>query len=42
MQDKKRRIVVLSEGYFGDLEAKTASGLYMIKPEAVLASKSPK
>jgi len=27
MQEKKRRIVILSEGYFGDLEAKTASGL---------------
>jgi len=37
MQDKKRRIVVLSEGYFGDLEAKTASGLIMYKPEEVVA-----
>jgi len=31
MPDKKRRIVILSEGYFGDLEAKTASGLLMYR-----------
>jgi len=37
MQKKKRRIVILSEGYFGDLEAKTASGLIMYKPEEVVA-----
>lgn len=37
MSDKKRRIVVLSEGYFGDLEAKTASGLIMCRPEEVVA-----
>ena len=37
MPEKKRRIVILSEGYFGDLEAKTASGLIMYKPEDVVA-----
>ena len=37
MQEKKRRIVILSEGYFGDLEAKTASGLIMYRPEEVVA-----
>ncbi len=37
MQKKKRRIVILSEGYFGDLEAKTASGLIRYKPEEVVA-----
>jgi uncharacterized NAD-dependent epimerase/dehydratase family protein len=37
MQDKKRHIVILTEGYFGDLEAKTASGLIMYKPEEVVA-----
>jgi len=37
MLEKKRRIVILSEGYFGDLEAKTASGLIMYKPEDVVA-----
>ena len=37
MEDRKRRIVILSEGYFGDLEAKTASGLIMYKPEEVVA-----
>jgi uncharacterized NAD-dependent epimerase/dehydratase family protein len=37
MPDRKRRIVILSEGYFGDLEAKTASGLIMYKPEEVVA-----
>jgi uncharacterized NAD-dependent epimerase/dehydratase family protein len=37
MSRKKRRIVILSEGYFGDLEAKTASGLIMYKPEEVVA-----
>jgi uncharacterized NAD-dependent epimerase/dehydratase family protein len=37
MPEKKRRIVILSEGYFGDLEAKTASGLIMYKPEEVVA-----
>lgn len=37
MLEKKRRITILSEGYFGDLEAKTASGLIMYKPEAVVA-----
>lgn len=37
MQRKKRRIVILSQGYFGDFEAKTASGLIMYKPEEVVA-----
>jgi uncharacterized NAD-dependent epimerase/dehydratase family protein len=37
MPEKKRRIVILSEGYFGDLEAKTASGLIMYRPEEVVA-----
>lgn len=37
VQKKKRRIVILSEGYFGDLEAKTASGLIMYRPEEVVA-----
>ncbi len=37
MHQKKRRIVILSEGFFGDLEAKTASGLIMYKPEEVVA-----
>jgi uncharacterized NAD-dependent epimerase/dehydratase family protein len=37
MIEKKRRIVILSEGYFGDLEAKTASGLIMYKPDEVVA-----
>ncbi|MCK4384856.1 MAG: DUF1611 domain-containing protein [candidate division Zixibacteria bacterium] len=37
MSDKKRRIAILSEGYFGDLEAKTASGLIMYRPEEVVA-----
>ena len=37
MQEKKRRIAILSEGFFGDLEAKTASGLIMYKPEEVVA-----
>jgi len=37
MQQTKRRIVILSEGFFGDLEAKTASGLIMYKPEDVVA-----
>jgi uncharacterized NAD-dependent epimerase/dehydratase family protein len=37
VEKKKRRIVILSEGYFGDLEAKTASGLIMYKPEEVVA-----
>jgi uncharacterized NAD-dependent epimerase/dehydratase family protein len=37
MPEKKRRIVILTEGYFGDLEAKTASGLIMYKPEEVVA-----
>ncbi|MGB8656472.1 MAG: DUF1611 domain-containing protein [Candidatus Zixiibacteriota bacterium] len=37
MTVRKRRIVVLTEGYFGDLEAKTASGLIMYKPEEVVA-----
>ena len=37
MHNKKRRIVILCEGYFGDLEAKTASGLIMYKPEEVVA-----
>jgi uncharacterized NAD-dependent epimerase/dehydratase family protein len=34
---KKRRIVILSQGYFGDLEAKTASGLIRYRPEEVVA-----
>lgn len=34
---QKRRIVILAEGYFGDLEAKTASGLIMYKPKEVVA-----
>jgi uncharacterized NAD-dependent epimerase/dehydratase family protein len=37
MSDKKRRIVILTEGYFGGLEAKTATGLLMYKPEEVVA-----
>jgi len=37
MQEEKRRIVILAEGFFGDLEAKTASGLIMYKPEEVVA-----
>jgi uncharacterized NAD-dependent epimerase/dehydratase family protein len=37
MQEKRRRIVILSEGYFGDLEAKTASGLIMYRPEEIVA-----
>lgn len=37
MPEKKRRIVILSEGYFGNLEAKTASGLIMYRPEEVVA-----
>jgi uncharacterized NAD-dependent epimerase/dehydratase family protein len=37
MSENKRRIVILTEGYFGDLEAKTASGLIMYKPEEVVA-----
>jgi len=37
MQKSKRRIVILSEGFFGDLEAKTASGLIMYKPDEVIA-----
>jgi uncharacterized NAD-dependent epimerase/dehydratase family protein len=37
MQERKRRIVILCEGYFGDLEGKTASGLIMYKPEEVVA-----
>ncbi len=37
MPERKRRIVILSEGYFGDLEAKTASGLIMYKPGEVMA-----
>lgn len=37
MPEKKRRIVILSESYFGDLEAKTASGLIMYKPDEVVA-----
>ncbi|MFH1336507.1 MAG: DUF1611 domain-containing protein, partial [Candidatus Zixiibacteriota bacterium] len=37
MPEKNRRIVILTEGYFGDLEAKTASGLIMYKPEEVVA-----
>jgi hypothetical protein len=38
MPEKKRRIVILSEGYFGDLEAKTASGLIMYKQLLYLLS----
>jgi len=37
MRDRKRRIVILCEGYFGDLEGKTTSGLIMYKPEEVVA-----
>ncbi len=37
MSENKRRIVILTEGYFGDLEAKTATGLIMYKPEEVVA-----
>ncbi len=37
MPEKKRRIVILSEGYFGNLEAKTGSGLIMYRPEEVVA-----
>ncbi|MGB3093211.1 MAG: DUF1611 domain-containing protein [Candidatus Zixiibacteriota bacterium] len=37
MREKKRRIVILAEGYFGDLDGKTASGLIMYKPEEVVA-----
>ncbi len=37
MQQRKRRILILSEGFFGDLEGKTASGLIMYKPEEVVA-----
>ncbi|UCB53137.1 MAG: DUF1611 domain-containing protein [Candidatus Zixiibacteriota bacterium] len=37
MQKKKRRIVILAEGYFGDLDGKTASGLIMYKPQEVVA-----
>lgn len=37
MQQKKRRTVILAEGFFGDLDAKTASGLIMYKPEDVVA-----
>ncbi len=37
MHEKKRRIVILTEGYFGGLEAKTATGLIMYKPEEVVA-----
>ena len=37
MQEDKRRIAILCEGYFGDLEGKTASGLIMYKPEEVVA-----
>jgi uncharacterized NAD-dependent epimerase/dehydratase family protein len=37
MPQKKRRIVILSESYFGDLEAKTASGLIRYNPEEVVA-----
>ena len=37
MKERKRRIVILCEGYFGDLEGKTASGLIMYKPEEVVA-----
>jgi uncharacterized NAD-dependent epimerase/dehydratase family protein len=37
MSNRKRHIVILCEGYFGDLEAKTASGLIMYKPEEVVA-----
>lgn len=37
MIEKKRRIVILTEGYFGNLEAKTATGLIMYQPEEVVA-----
>ena len=37
MPQRKRCIVILAEGYFGDLEGKTASGLIMYKPEEVVA-----
>lgn len=37
MEQKKRRIVILSEGFFGDLEAKTASGLIMYRSKEVVA-----
>ena len=37
MREKKRRTVILAEGFFGDLEGKTASGLIMYKPEEVVA-----
>jgi uncharacterized NAD-dependent epimerase/dehydratase family protein len=37
MREEKRRIVILAEGYFGDLDGKTASGLIMYKPEEVVA-----
>jgi uncharacterized NAD-dependent epimerase/dehydratase family protein len=37
MPERKRHLVILAEGYFGDLEAKTASGLIMYKPEEVAA-----
>lgn len=37
MPERKRRVVILTEGYFGDLEAKTATGLIMYKPEEVVA-----
>lgn len=37
MPHTKRRIVILAESYFGDLEAKTASGLIMYKPEEAVA-----
>jgi uncharacterized NAD-dependent epimerase/dehydratase family protein len=37
MREKKRHIVILAEGYFGDLDGKTASGLIMYKPEEVVA-----
>lgn len=37
MRERKRRIVILCEGYFGDLEGKTASGLIMYRPEEVVA-----
>jgi uncharacterized NAD-dependent epimerase/dehydratase family protein len=37
MRQQKRRITILAEGYFGDLDGKTASGLIMYKPEEVVA-----
>jgi uncharacterized NAD-dependent epimerase/dehydratase family protein len=37
MPERKRHLVILAEGFFGDLEAKTASGLIMYKPEEVVA-----